>query len=271
MVIFLPTAETSSTHTIEKNWPQVLPWNFVSQNLCTQLLFFIPMVYYDCSWNREFTYYVDYTYNVHGTKYAETLAYLQVVLSEEELTALMVAENAFSLRPLEFAALHGCMGMVDIIIQTRGVYLINEELVGYNVIQYLDVSDYELFDDGLPPRLFNSPLHFLIFTETSRLEMMGSDAVFDDPVLKSWISAKIVMNNPFVLVWLVLRFLFIGLIFSASLDSNWPTVFTNASTDGNSTERWLFVHPQIQITVVFSGTYSRLYPHLLWFTTATAS
>ena len=194
------------------------------------------------SWQNNVVHmlvYADYTYNVHGTKYAETLAFLQVVLSEEELTSLMVAENAFSLRPLEFAALHGCMGLVDIIMQTRGVYLINEEHVGYNVIKYFDVSEYELFDYGLPPRLFNSPLHFLIFTETSRLEMMGSKAVFDGPVLKSWIRAKIILNCPFVLVWLVFRFLFIGLIFSASLENNWPTVVTNELIGGNSTEKML--------------------------------
>ena len=190
------------------------------------------------SWQNNVVHelvYADYTYNVHGTKYAQTVAYLQVLLPEEELKSLMVAENAFSLRPLEFAFLYACNYMVDIIMQTKGVYLIKEEYVGYNV-QYFDVSDYEMFGDGLPARFFRSPLHFLIFAETSRLEMIGSGAIFNDPILQSWIRAKIIMNWPFVLIWFLFRFFFIGLFFSASMDNSWPTVVINASTNTNSTE-----------------------------------
>ena len=89
---------------------------------------------------------------------------------------------------------------------------------------------------GLPPRPFNSPLHFLILLKPF-LEMISSDALFDDPVLKSWIRAKMMMNCPFVLIWFMFGFLFIGLIFSAYLESSWPSVVTNASTDGNNIEK----------------------------------
>ena len=180
--------------------------------------------------------YANYKYNVRVTKHAGTVAYIQVLLSEEELKSLMTAENAFLLRPLEFAALYTCSYMVDIIMQTKGVYLIKEEHVGYNVVQYFDVSDYELFDGGLPPRFFNSPLHFLIFAEMSRLEMIGSNVVFDDPMLQSWIRAKIIMNWPFVFIWFLFRIFFIGLFFSASMDNSWPTAVVNASTNTNNTE-----------------------------------
>ena len=199
------------------------------------------------SWQNNVVHmlvYADYTYNVHGTKYAETVAYLQVLLPEEELKSLMVAENAFSLRPLEFAFLYACNYMVDIIMQTKGVYLIKEEYVGYNVVQYFDVSDYEMFGDGLPSRFFRSPLHFLIFAEKSRLEMIGSGAVFNDPMLQSWIRAKIIMNWPFVFIWFLFRFFFIGLFFSASMDNSWPTVVINASTNTNNTEEMVICSSQ---------------------------
>ena len=180
--------------------------------------------------------YADYTYSVHGTKHGETLAHLQELLSPEELKSLMVAENMFLLRPLEFAALYGCNYMLAIILQTKDVYLTMEENMGYNIVQYFDLSDYELFDRGLPPRFFKSPLYFLIFAETSRLEMVGSNAVFGDPMLQSWIHAKIVMNWPFVFIWFLFRFFYIGLFFWVSMDTSWPTVVVNASLDPNDTE-----------------------------------
>ena len=191
------------------------------------------------SWQNNVVHmlvYADYTYNVHVTKHAETLAYLQVLLSPEELKYLMVAENMFLLRPLEFAALYGCNYMLAIILQTKDVYLILEEHVGYNIVQYFDLSDYEQFDGGLPPRFFKSPLYFLIFAETSRLEMVGSNAVFGDPMLQSWIHAKIVMNRPFVFIWFLFRFFYIGLFFWASMETSWPTVVVDSSIDPNDTE-----------------------------------
>ena len=191
------------------------------------------------SWQNNVVHmliYADYTYNVHATKHAETLAYLQMLLSPEDVKFLMVAENMFLLRPLEFAALYGCNYMLALILQTKDVYLILEEHVGYNIVQYFDLSDYELFDGGLPPRFFKSPLYFLIFAERSRLEMVGSNAVFGDSMLQSWIHAKIVMNRPFVFIWFLFRFFYIGLFFWASIETNWPTVVVDASIDPNDTE-----------------------------------
>ena len=165
----------------------------------------------------------------HATKHAKTLVCLQALLSEKELKSLLRAENGFTLRPLEFAALHSCTDMMTIIMQTKGVYLIKEEHIGYNVVQYFDVSDYELFDDGVPPRLNTSPLLLLIFGETSHIQGIGSDNIFREPGLKSWIHSKIMINWPFVFIWFLLRLFYIGLFFSASLDNSWPTVVINGS------------------------------------------
>ena len=94
--------------------------------------------------------------------HAETLVYLEAIFSEKDLKSLLRAGNGFSLWPLAFAALHGCVVMAAVIMQTKGVYLIKEENGGYNVVQYFDVSDYELFDDGVPPRFYTSPLALLM-------------------------------------------------------------------------------------------------------------
>ena len=205
--------------------------------------------------------YADYTDAASGSKYMETLGYLQGLFSEKELKSLLTTENVFSLRPLEFAALHGCISMVGVIMHTRGVYLIKEERVGYSVEQYFDLSDYELFDDGVPPRFRKSPLAFLMLVETSRIEVIGHEAVYDDPALKSWIRAKIMTNWPFVFIWFVFRICYIGLFFSASLENSWATTVRNVS-DHNGND--------IEETVVCSSTKSNLGSYQ-WYTLASIS
>ena len=88
----------------------------------------------------------------------EASAYWSPVLIKVLLKLMMAmfyiitTYNEFLLRPLEFPALHGCTDLAYAIMHTKGVYLIKEESVGYNVVQYFDISEYELFDNGLPPR-----------------------------------------------------------------------------------------------------------------------
>ena len=176
--------------------------------------------------------FADSVANVRKTKYAETLAYLQDLLSENDMRSLLMAENELALRPLEFAALHGCASLASVIMHTKGVYLIKEESVGYDVVQYFDVSDYELFNDGLPPRFFNSPLALLVTNENSRIGLT-SNTIFRDPGFKSWTHSKIMMNWPFVFIWFLFRICYIVLFVSASTENSWPTVITNGS---NNTE-----------------------------------
>ena len=173
--------------------------------------------------------YADYKGNIRGTKNIKTLSYLQELFPEKDLKSLMIAENAFLLRPLEFATLYGCINMAGVIMQTKGVYLIKEEHRGYSVQQYFDISDYELFDHGIPPRFYKSPLAFLNYIGTSRIDLSDSDSIFDDPGLKSWVHAKIMVNWPFVLIWCLFRICYIGLFFSASMRNSWPTIVSNAA------------------------------------------
>ena len=68
------------------------------------------------------------------------------------------------------------------IIYTKGVYCIKKERVGYNVVRYFDISDYESFDDGTPTR-FNKSL--LLPVDMSHITVLGSEAILDHPLLKS--------------------------------------------------------------------------------------
>ena len=170
--------------------------------------------------------YADFTAKAPGTRYAETLQYLQRLFTDSELKSLLLAENVLSLRPLELAALYGCFILALAILHTKGVYRIKEERVGYNVVQYFDISDYELFHNGMPPRFFQSPL---LLADISHIEALGAEAILDHPLLKSWMRAKMLMNWPFILIWLLFRLFFISLFASAALENSWPSAVNNAS------------------------------------------
>ena len=89
-------------------------------------------------WNNSVIHmlvYVTSKAKARGTKHEEILVYLQELFSVKTLKHVMIAENEFLLRPLEFAALHGCIGMVGAIMQTKCIYLIKEGRFGYNVVQ----------------------------------------------------------------------------------------------------------------------------------------
>ena len=86
------------------------------------------------SWQNNVVHmliYADYSENASVPKYGETLVFLRDLLSKGELTSLLMAENSFSLCPLEFAALQGCLDLAGAIMETEGTYLIKEEKVGY--------------------------------------------------------------------------------------------------------------------------------------------
>ena len=200
------------------------------------------------SWHNNVVHmliYADYSENASETKYEETLVFLRGLFSEEDMEALLMAENAFLLRPLEFAALHGCLSLTSTIMETKGIYLIAEEQVGYNVVQYFDLSDYESYDSDTPRRFFKSPLVFLVLADTSRIETVASNEVFNDAGLKSWIYAKTLMNWPFVMIWFLFRLCYIVLFFSASLENSWPTVVNNSSDHhANDTEEIIICSSQ---------------------------
>ena len=189
------------------------------------------------SWHNNVVHiliYADSIENVRGARYVETLAYIQDLASEVQLKSLLLVENALALRPLEFAALHGCVTMALVIIYTKGVYLIREERVGYSVTQYFDLSDYELFDDGMPERFFNSPS---LLADISHTDVLGSVACFEQPLLISWMKAKILINWPFILIWFLFRFFYISLFISAALENSWPSISHNTSDHNpNGTE-----------------------------------
>ena len=170
---------------------------------------------------------------INESRYGETLVHIRNLLSDVEVKQLMLAENSFALRPLEFATFHGCLDIMDRILETKGVYLYKEKRVGYNIVQYFDVSDYEMFDKNIPPRFYCSPMVFLMFMETSRVEKCHAHTVVKSTLPDLLISAKIKMNWPFLCVWFLFRVLYTTLFFAAALNKKWP-VLSNVFNDTSS-------------------------------------
>ena len=173
---------------------------------------------------------------IHEKRYGETLVYIRDLLTDVEVKRLLLAENSFSLRPLEFAAFHGCLGLTWRILETRGVYLFKETHIGYNVIQYFDMSDYEMFGENIPPRLYCSPMIFLMYMETSRIQNYHAINSINEVVSNESINAKISMNWPFICIWFLFRVLYTGLFFAAALDKEWSILPSVINETSNSTE-----------------------------------
>ena len=173
---------------------------------------------------------------INENRYEETLVHIRDLLSDVEVKRLLLAENSFSLRPLEFATFHGCMEMMDLILETKGVYLYEETNVGYNIVQYFDFSDYEMFDENIPPRFYSSPLVFAMFMETSRIKHYHAYTMLNDHVLRELLHAKIKMNWPFICLWFLFRVFYTGLFFTAALGDNGPILTTEFNNTSNSFE-----------------------------------
>ena len=129
-------------------------------------------------------------------RYGETMICIQDLLTYVEEKQLILVENSFSLRSLEFATFHGCLEIPWRILKTH---------IGYNVIQYFDMSDYELFDEDIPQRLYCSPMDILMFLDTSWVQAYHAHYIVNDVLSNEAINAKWWMNWPFICVWSLVR------------------------------------------------------------------
>ena len=154
-------------------------------------------------------------------KYMETLDVIKSMLSESDLKTLFMAENDFTLRPLEFASFHGCFLLMESIFQTKGVYLTEEEQYGYQLVQYYDVTDYEMYTDKFPERGDRSPIFFYVFMEASRI-LLDGPKVFGRYPLLGWVYIKMFLNAPFSLMWFLFRVTYVVLFFVN--DEDWTYI-----------------------------------------------
>ena len=155
--------------------------------------------------------------------------HLVTLLSEDQIRSILLAENAYSLRPVEFAAQHGSCHMVMAIMDIPGVYLYREERHGLTTYQWYDVTDYEASAE----RFAKSPLLMLTFVDAKAVDSNGFKHLHSESLVWNWFDAKFKTNIPFILMLFTFRVLYIICYFVRDMD----TSFYGNYVHGNTTKR----------------------------------
>ncbi len=159
---------------------------------------------------------------------------LKNMLTIEQLKALLFHEEGITgLRPLELASHLGVFAFVPQILESKGVYLVKEECHGIYKRQWFDITDYEAYDNF--SRCDKSPLFLMLFTDKAVLKVQSSVEGMKHPLLSSWIRCKMKTYRPFILIWFVIRLLFVICYLFHDIDTGKQTYGQNRPVFNNST------------------------------------
>lgn len=111
------------------------------------------------------------------------------ILSKDTMVRLLQMQNKHHLRPLEYAANNGVLGLVKAFLLTPGLYVIREEHRGLATYQWIDVTEYETFGKG--NRREWAPLFCLTLLDKVRLSAPTTAEFFSDPIFLKWLRNKI--------------------------------------------------------------------------------
>ena len=170
-------------------------------------------------------------------------------LNLESMRRLLFMENSTGMRPLELAANFGTFDMYSAIFDTKGIYLVKEEVCRqFFHVYWYDVTEYEGHQSC--KRWTKSPLFYLVFVDKRRLKSATSSGIYAMNPTKDWIDKKCQLNYPLVVVWAMLRALMCILFFlydnTTSTDiSGHPRA---NSTVSNRTERAACVNEPFYLT-----------------------
>lgn len=140
------------------------------------------------------------------------------------------------LRPLEYAANNGILGLTRAYLLTPSMYIIREENRGIATYQWIDVTEYESFDEG--NRMEWSPLLCLTLLDKDRLKYPSTADFFTDPILTKWIRNKYVCAIIPVLLFILVRCVLIAIFFI--VDSDMRLLEEYALQNDNSTANTTF-------------------------------
>ncbi len=139
----------------------------------------------------------------YETRCIEMYKKITDLLDEGPKNRLLRSENKEGLLPLELAAHFSCLRFFKVLMETPGVHTIQVEQKGIQQQAWLDITDYESFDEG--NRRDRSPLFLFSLVEKKIFQDDEASEVFRSPVMKKWMRAKLIMNCPLLLLWILFR------------------------------------------------------------------
>ena len=138
--------------------------------------------------------------------------YIRSLLSDQDYTKILLAENYQGLRPLELASHLGTMILFRHIFESRLVYMTLVRDMGIYVRQYYDITEYVKGS-----RLFKSPPCTMMLLEEKRLGYKSVHDVFLTDPIKTWFASIMFTNLPYIVIWSLLRITFLVAFFCAML------------------------------------------------------
>jgi hypothetical protein len=136
-------------------------------------------------------------------KYVEHYRKLCDILGLQTIKKLLLGGAYY--HPLELACIQETLLFAKAIFETKGVYLVKEELAGMNLTRWFDCSNYESLDGVRPKRSDKNPI--ILF---SRLTNKGVSRPFvkyfilRNP-MKTWIIATKRSNFILLFLWFMVR------------------------------------------------------------------
>ena len=137
-----------------------------------------------------------------------TYMYLKEVLGFDQLKMILDEGNDNGFKPLEYAAHLEVFVIMQSIFKTEGIYLFKEEETSsmYTMEWYI-VTDYVKPDKN--NRYWFSPLYPLMMLDKKKLTDETTNKLFASPVIQNWVQIKIWANIPILIVWCLIRILFV--------------------------------------------------------------
>ena len=139
----------------------------------------------------------------------EMYNFIVALISHENLTSLLLAENADGLRPVELAAYFHTLRLLDAILETPGIYLSKKVRCATLFINHYDVSDYESCDESRTKT--KSLLYLLIFLRSHKLCDPYTKEIYTSGLIGQWISCRKKVFMPLIIMWLFMRLFVVGL------------------------------------------------------------
>src|SRR6218665_1807843 len=87
------------------------------------------------------------------------------MLSQERISKLLLMEDELGLRPLEFAAHLGTLRLMMAELETSGVYMVRQDIVGLFRFKWYDITEYMAPGSKTGRHFLKSPLQFMVYLD----------------------------------------------------------------------------------------------------------
>ncbi|ELT90605.1 hypothetical protein CAPTEDRAFT_191992 [Capitella teleta] len=136
--------------------------------------------------------------------YVESYKQMVELVGTERMKDLL--RDQTSLPPLELSCMKQTMHFTKAIFETKGVYLVKEEITGMSLHRWFDCSDYEALNGRPAKRSRHSPVKLLAMMSKKSASLPQTRELFLSDPVTTW-SHSVARTNTFPLVlWFLFRF-----------------------------------------------------------------